>query len=657
MCLLCDASGTVVFADERARTLVGAREGRPLERCAPPGAEEKIRQLIARARQGEVEHWEVALLAGGEPVTCAFSGGPREGGVALVGNLAPSAYGGALERVASTMAELADLHRRSERQQRELERRNEELVRLNRELDDAGRGVVALHAELDEKADTLHRADQVKSHVIAHVSHEFRTPINAILSMAGLLLDRIDGELTPEQERQLGFIRTSAEALSILTNDMLDLSRAEIGKLQLRIAPFEAGRLLGAVRGMLKPLHARDEVRLEFEPAEGVPPLETDEPKVAQVVRNLVTNALKFTERGEVRVRAARGPGDTVSFAVTDTGMGIAPEDQQRIFEEFVQVDNPLQGRVKGTGLGLSLSRALADLLGGTLTVASSPGRGSTFTLTVPRVHPDATEMRELAERAERPDPLRTPVLVVEDDRQTLVLYEKYLSGAGYQVIPVRSVDEARHALGRVRPAAIVLDVVLEGESTWGFLAELKEHPDYRHIPTLVVTVTDREQRARALGADEFFVKPLDRDWLLRKLAAYAKHGPVETVLIVDDEEAARYLVKKHLQGLPYRVLEAASGAEGVRLARAERPQAIFLDFVMPGMSAFEVIDELKRDPATRCIPVIVNTSKELAEDERRRLAEETAAILSKQSLSREVAMGRIREALGKAGVRPGAGG
>jgi CheY-like chemotaxis protein len=342
---------------------------------------------------------------------------------------------------------------------------------------------------------------------------------------------------------------------------------------------------------------------------------------------------------------------DMVEFRVTDTGIGIAPEDLPRIFEEFVQIDSPIQRRVKGTGLGLSLCAKIADLLGGRMSVESTLGQGSAFCLQIPRVHPEAKEMANMAERSQTLDPSKAPILVVEDDRQTLFLYEKYLEGSGFQVIPARSIEEARRALDRVLPSAVVLDIMLEGETSWAFLADLKSNEKTRDIPALVVTVTNREQKARALGADEFYVKPLDQSWLLKRLKALARLGPIEKVLVIDDDEVARYLVRRMLHETPYSVIEAANGPEGVEVAKREAPQVIFLDFVLPEMTAFDVIDELKKDPRTRSIPVIVHTSKSLAEEERKRLATETSAILSKQSLSREVALARIRDALVKAGI------
>jgi CheY-like chemotaxis protein/anti-sigma regulatory factor (Ser/Thr protein kinase) len=402
---------------------------------------------------------------------------------------------------------------------------------------------------------------------------------------------------------------------------------------------------LTSLRGMLRPLVSSQEVELIIEdPADDLE-LETDEGKIAQVLRNLVSNAVKFTERGEVRVRARR-EGDAALFEVSDTGVGIAPGDLEQVFEEFFQVEGDRQQRLRGTGLGLSLSRHLAERLGGSLTAASEPGRGSVFTLRVPLRHPEVNEMAALVERSQAVPPGVAPILVIEDDRQTLFLYEKYLRGSGFHVVPARSLDDARAVLRRVRPSAVVLDVMLDGEASWSFLQELKTNPETRDVPALVVTVTNREDKARALGADEFYMKPLDRDWLLGRLKALARHQAVETVLVIDDDEVARYLIRKQLEGSPYALLEASGGAEGVRLARERLPQVILLDFVMPEMGAFDVIDELKKDPMTRSIPVIIHTSKSLLDEERKRLEVEASAILSKQSLSREIAIARIREVL-----------
>lgn len=274
----------------------------------------------------------------------------------------------------------------------ELQKRQVELAQLNRELEDTNRGVVALYAELDEKADSLQRANELKTRFLSNISHEFRTPLNSIVSLSRFLLDRMDGELTPEQEKQVMFIRKSAEGLSELVNDLLDLAKVEAGKIVVHPSEFEVSDLFGTLRGMLRPLLAdNSSISLVFEEPVGIPMLRTDEGKVAQILRNFISNALKYTERGEVRVAAAMGSTNTVVFSVADTGIGIALEDQQRIFEEFIQLYNPMQKRVKGTGLGLPLSRKLAELLGGSVSVKSGHV-GSTFFAVIPLVYSDFTE-------------------------------------------------------------------------------------------------------------------------------------------------------------------------------------------------------------------------------------------------------------------------
>src|SRR2546426_6226310 len=236
----------------------------------------------------------------------------------------------------------------------ELRAREEELRRLNGELEDTNRGVVALYAELDEKADHLRRADDLKSRFLSNMSHEFRTPLNSILALSRLLLDPADGPLSPEQATQIGFIRRAAEDLFELVNDLLDTAKIEAGKIVIRPVEFTVENLFGALRGMLRPLLVNESLTLAFDDVSALPALHTDEAKVSQILRNFISNALKFTERGEVRVSARSSEdGRAVVFAVADTGIGIAPEDHEAIFQEFAQVESRLQRVVEGTGVGL----------------------------------------------------------------------------------------------------------------------------------------------------------------------------------------------------------------------------------------------------------------------------------------------------------------
>ncbi|PQV50017.1 sensor histidine kinase [Paraburkholderia sp. BL21I4N1] len=271
----------------------------------------------------------------------------------------------------------------------DLQERQEELVRLTRELEDTNRGVVALYAELDERAVHLRRADEAKSRFLSNMSHEFRSPLYSIRALSKLLMDRVDGELTEEQVKQVRFIRKAAEELSETVDDLLDIAKIEAGKIELRPAEFEVANLFSALRGMLRPLLPASGVDLLFDPCYDIPPVYTDEGKVSQILRNFISNALKFTEQGEVRVHARYDDAERrLIFSVSDTGIGIAPRHQQSVFEEFEQVENPLQTQVKGTGLGLPLCDKLCKLLGGTVGLESELGKGSTFTATIPAYLP-----------------------------------------------------------------------------------------------------------------------------------------------------------------------------------------------------------------------------------------------------------------------------
>lgn len=259
-----------------------------------------------------------------------------------------------------------------------------EVDELRAELEETNRGVVALYAELDAQAQELQNATELKSRFLAYMSHEFRTPISAIRSIARLLSDRVDGPLTPEQEKQVGFVDTTATELADMVDDLLDLAKIEAGRVDISPAWFEMVDLFSALRGMFRPVLHNPATALIFEEPEGLPKLYTDDRKLSQILRNFVSNALKFTPHGEVRVTAMRVGDDAIRFSVSDTGIGIAPEHHAAVFDDFSQVDSPVQKRLRGTGLGLSLSRQLAVLLGGHVELASELGKGSVFSVTLP---------------------------------------------------------------------------------------------------------------------------------------------------------------------------------------------------------------------------------------------------------------------------------
>lgn len=259
-----------------------------------------------------------------------------------------------------------------------------ELEALREELETTNRGVVALYAELDDQAEQLRHASELKSRFLSYISHEFRTPLGAIKSLSGILLSEMDGPLTQEQQKQVKFMRTSADELLELVNDQLDLAKLEAGRLTVSPEWFEMVDLFATLRGMFKPILLNEDLNLTFEEPRGDVRLYSDDRKLSQILRNFISNALKFTPHGEVRVRATVNSDETATFTVTDTGIGIPANALEHIFDEFTQVDTPLQRRVRGTGLGLALCRRLAHLLGGDVTAESTVGTGSTFSVTIP---------------------------------------------------------------------------------------------------------------------------------------------------------------------------------------------------------------------------------------------------------------------------------
>ena len=428
--------------------------------------------------------------------------GPQpNAGDRIAKQLAASRPGGAYDEMRSWNQELVQALE-------ELRQREAELRQLNQELEDTNRGVMALYAELDDKAASLRRADEIKSRFLSHMSHEFRTPLNSILALSRLLQARVDGDLTPEQDKQIGYIRKAAEELADMVNDLLDLAKVEAGKTTVQITEFTVANTFGALRGMLRPLQTSDAVNLIIEDPPSSLTLSTDEGKVSQILRNLISNALKFTDRGEVRLSVSYG-ADGLVFAVADTGIGIAPSEQERIFQEFTQVDSPTQRRVRGTGLGLPLSRKLAELLGGTLTVRSEPGAGSSFNFQLPA----STIVRPPVENIAPP----------EAPRET-----------------------------------------------------------------------------------------------------------ENTILLIEDDEVARYLVVQAFKPSGAYIAEATNGIEGLEMARFERPRLIVLDLNMPGANGFQVLEDLKGDPETARIPVVIYSSRSLTGAERERLERNAAAIVSK---------------------------
>ena len=403
-----------------------------------------------------------------------------------------SAYG-----AADPTAEIQQQNRELLRSLDELRLRKEELARLNAELEDTNRGVMALYAELEERAAHLRLADEAKTRFLSAVSHEFRTPVNSILALSKILLHRLDGELTGEQEKQVTYIRQAAEQLSTMVDDLLDLRKVESGKLQVRVESFNVTDLFGALRGMFKPLSIKDAVSLGFEEIGALPELHTDQGKVSQILRNLISNALKFTEAGSVRVTARLAADtDMIVFSVADTGVGIAPENHRRIFEEFTQVENPLQKSVKGTGLGLPLSQRLAGLLGGSIDVSSELGEGSVFSLAIPvrlaTSAPLGMPSIPEARSAQR-------VLIVDDSEVERYALRQFLPASTFEVIEANGGYDGLRLARQSHPDLIFLDLAMPDVHGLEVLKMLKAIEETRPIPVILFT----SQRPDDIADDE----------------------------------------------------------------------------------------------------------------------------------------------------------
>jgi len=514
----------------------------------------------------------------------------------------------------------------------ELRTRQEELELLNRELEDTNRGVVALYAELDERADYLRRASELKTKFLSNVSHEFRTPLNSIISLSRLLMDRIDGELTPEQMKQIRYIESSARDLQEMVNDLLDLAKVEAGKIRIRPKRFEVHELFSALKGMLKPLLADNtSINLIFEDAWELPPLRTDEGKVSQILRNLISNAIKFTPDGTVTVSARMVNNEQIEFRVVDTGIGIAPEHHETIFKEFSQVDHPLQERYRGTGLGLPLCRNLAMLLGGKIWLTSEPGKGSEFFVSIPTVYVGEVIPAEV-EVPPVPDFHRAPVLILEDDVETARLFEVFLRDTEFQPILAASLSQAEVWAARHCPAAVVADVYFGDEPSWSFMARLREK--WPELPWISTSVFDQAATAREWGAGVFLAKPVEKEVLLEELRRLTARTGVSRILVVDDNEVSRYILRDLLDQPWLDIREASSGSQALTSIREDQPDGIILDLLMPDLSGLEVLRHLRKQHTTERLPVLIYTSKVLSESERTELERWNVQVIRKEDVT-----------------------
>jgi signal transduction histidine kinase/DNA-binding response OmpR family regulator len=493
-----------------------------------------------------------------------------------------------------------------------------------------------LFEEIREKSQQLEVASQMKSQFLANMSHELRTPLNAIIGVTEMLHeDAVDlkreDDLEP-LERVLG----AAKHLLALINDILDLSKIEAGRMDIYIEPFAVAPLVEDVAQTLRTMAAKNDNAVEVDCAADLGTMTADQTRIRQALLNLASNANKFTEHGKVTINAKRvteAGREWVTMAVSDTGIGMTPEQVDKLFQDFVQADASITRKYGGTGLGLAISRRFCQMMGGDITVTSELGRGSTFTIRVPTdcatptdadVPPDTAAPRSSPVQSGAPT-----VLVVDDDQTVCELMARHLTREGFSVVTAGGGREGLRLARELHPAAITLDVIMPDLDGWTVLAAIKGDPALADIPVILVTIVDEKTRGYSLGATDYMVKPVDRERLagvLRNICG----ATGRQVLLVDDDDTMRRGMRRTLEQDGWEVAEARNGHLALVQLAAARPDVVILDLMMPEMDGFEFVVEMRTHAEWRDIPVLVVTAKDLTPEERTRLNGDVERVLQK---------------------------
>ncbi|HYA04488.1 MAG TPA: response regulator [Xanthobacteraceae bacterium] len=511
--------------------------------------------------------------------------------------------------------------------------------------------------ELEIARDAAETANRTKSSFLANMSHELRTPLNAIIGYSEILQEEVADLGQESLGADLKKIEGSGRHLLGLINDILDLSKIEAGRMDVFIEDVEIVPLLEEVRAIIAPMAEKNGNTLEVRLADDLGTMRTDRTKLKQSLLNILSNGSKFTQNGKLTLTAERVTADRpmVRFAIADTGIGMSEEQLGRLFQAFSQADASTAKKYGGTGLGLVITRNFCQMLGGDVTVTSSLGQGSTFTITLPdspaapaQVRP--AEAPQLADgAAEAPT-----VLIVDDDPAARELLSANLRSAGYRLVHAASGDEALSLARTVNPDAITLDVMMPKPDGWEVLSALKADADLRDIPVVIVTVLSDRGIGLSLGAVDVLTKPVDRGRLAALIHGLVRRdGPI---LVVEDDAAARDIMRQTIEKLSLPVAEAHDGRQALSwLADNSAPAAILLDLMMPEMDGFEVLDELAANAKWREIPVIVITAKQLTPTERERLLRQAQKVIAKGATSRLDIAAAVSEAVRRRPARASA--
>ena len=555
---------------------------------------------------------------------------------------------------------------RLEQQQVELEQTNSQLEEQAQQLEFQRDDLARSSAAVELKARELEQASRYKSDFLANMSHELRTPLNSLLILSKLLGDNPQGNLSDEQVQFARTIQSSGNDLLNLINDILDLSKIEAGHIQVQPETVSLQRLSRDLRQTFDPIAGERRLAFAIEIADDCPPtIVSDRQRLEQILKNLLSNAFKFTETGGVELRVERAGEGGLSLAVTDTGIGVSEEQHRNIFEAFRQADGAINRKYGGTGLGLSISRELARLLGGAITLKSEPGKGSTFTVTVPLAYdPGLVEARgepaapsagpsaptpAPAPRAvsqhgavdddrDRLDDTRRILLVVEDDRVFAGIVRDLSREAGFQCLVAGTAEEALDLARRFRPSAIVLDIGLPDQSGLAVLDRLKRDDATRHIPIHVVSAADHAQTALSLGAVGYLVKPVKREDLSHALQALEAQltRTVRRVLIVEDDPVQREAVRKLLGSSDVETVGAGTAADCLKRLKEQTFDCMVLDLSLPDASGFSLLETLSSEGDYAFPPVIVYTGHDLSAEDEQKLRRYSSSIIIKGAKSPE---------------------